>query len=261
MNTLGRYRVQALREQLSGWGGRGAVIGPALVLLIASAFATQSVVGAFWGGLLGVVGGFALLWHGAGQRAVRMALAAWGGERGLAVVDPAPLPERMRWIESTDGEMGPGLTGPFAGADGGIGHYTYVTGSGKDRTEHPFTLAWTDVGVRDGASVSLGPREFGAGLFNGLVGALSSWREVELESVEFERRFALWVSDGTDDVAVRRFFTPAMIARCLDQPPAGRLEIGGGLLCLSVLQHLVEPDDLGAAAAELERWADALRRR
>ncbi len=190
-----------------------------------------------------------------------MALEAWGGDRGLAVVDPAPLPERMRWIDSTDGEMGPGLAGPLAGAEGGIGHYTYTTGSGKDRQEHPYTLAWTEIGVRDAASVSLGPREFGSGLFNGIVGALSSWREVELESVDFEKRFALWVSDGTDDLAVRRFFTPAMIARCLDDPPAGRLEIGAGLLCLSLEDHLIEPDDLGYAAAELERWADSLRRR
>ena len=115
--------------------------------------------------------------------------------------------------------------------------------------------------MRDAASVSLGPREFGSGLFNGIVRALSSWREVELESVDFEKRFALWVSDGTDDLAVRRFFTPAMIARCLDDPPAGQLEIGAGLLCLNLEDHLIEPDDLGYAAAELERWADSLRRR
>ncbi len=167
----------------------------------------------------------------------------------------------MRWVDSTDGEMGPGLAGPFAGGEGGIGHYTYTTGSGKDRQDHPYTLAWTAIGVRDAAAVSLGPREFGSGLFNGIVRALSSWREVELESVDFEKRFALWVSDGTDDLAVRRFFTPAMIARCLDEPPGGRLEIGAGLLCLSLEDHLIEPDDLGYAVTELERWADALRRR
>jgi hypothetical protein len=261
VSTIGHYRMQALRSQLDGWGGRAAVIAPALIFGIGAAFATQSVGGAIFGLLLGAIGGFALLWQGACTRAIRMALEAWGGERGLAVVDPAPLPERMRWIDSTDGAMGPGLAGPLAGAEGGIGHYTYTTGSGKDRQDHPYTLAWTEIGVRDAAAVSLGPREFGSGLFNGIVGALSSWREVELESVDFEKRFALWVSDGTDDLAVRRFFTPAMISRCLDDPPGGRLEIGAGLLCLSLEDHLIEPDDLGYAAAELERWADALRRR
>ena len=156
---------------------------------------------------------------------------------------------------------GPGLAGTFAGGRGGIGHYTYTTGSGKERQDHPYTLAWTEIATRDAASVSLGPREFGSGLFNGVVGALSSWREVELESIDFEKRFALWVSDATDDLAVRTFFTPAMIARCLDHPPSGRLEIGAGVLCLSLQKHLIEPDDLGGAAAELERWADSLRRR
>ncbi len=261
MSTLGRYRKQALRTQLSGWGGRAAIIAPALVIGIAGAFSTQSVAGAFLGIGLGAVGGFTLLWQGATARAIRLALEAWGGNRGLAVVDPAPLPGHMRWIDTTDGKMGPGLAGAFAGADGGVGHYTYTTGSGKDREDHPYTLAWTQIGVRDAAAVSLGPREFGSGLFNGIVGALSAWREVELESVDFEKRFALWVSDETDELEVRRFFTPAMIARCLDNPPIGRLEIGDGLLCLSLEKHLLEPAALDRAAAELERWADALRRR
>ena len=261
MSTLGRYRSQALRGQLAGRGGRAAVIAPALVFGIAAAFSTRAVAGAVAGVVLGAVGGFALLWQGATARAIRLALAAWGADRGLAVVDPAPLPERMRWIEATGGKMGPGLAGPLAGGAGGVGHYTHTTGSGKDRQDHPYTLAWTAIGVRDGASVSLGSREFGSGLFNGLVGALSSWREVELESVDFAQRFALWVSDATDDLAVRAFFTPAMIARCLDQPPTGRLEIGAGVLCLSLKKHLLEPAALDRAAAELERWADALRRR
>lgn len=261
MSTLGHYRRQALGTQLSGWGGRAAIIAPALVIGIAAAFSTRTVAGAIAGVVLGAVGGFALLWQGASARAVRLALEAWGKDRGLAVVDRAPLPERMRWIESTDGEMGPGLTGSIAGGAGGVGHYTYTTGSGKDRTDHPYTLAWTEIAVRPGASVSLGRREFGSGLFTGLVGALSAWREVELESVDFEKRFELWVSDGTDDLVVRSFFTPATIARCLDSPPAGRLEIGGGVLCLSLERHLLEPEDLTDAAAELERWAHALRRR
>ncbi|MDX6378753.1 MAG: hypothetical protein QOE98_3056 [Gaiellaceae bacterium] len=261
MSTLGRYRRQALANRLSGWGGRAAVIAPALVLGIGAAFATRTVGGTLAGVVLGAIAGFAVLWQLASSRAIRLALEAWGTDRGLAVADPAPLPERMRWIDSTDGEMGPGLTGPIAGGEGGVGHYTYTTGSGKDRTDHPYTLAWTEIAVRDRAAVSLGRREFGSGLFTGLIGALSAWREVELESVDFEKRFALWVSDETDDLVVRRFFTPAMIARCLDHPPAGRLEIGAGVLCLSLERHLLEPDDLTDAAAELERWADALRRR
>ena len=92
---------------------------------------------------------------------------------------------------------------------------TYTTGSGKDREEHPFTLCWTRVAAPDRpTAVSLGPRELG-GLFDGILGAFSSWHEVELESVEFEHRFSLWAADRSDELAVRRFFTPLMIARCI----------------------------------------------
>ena len=76
MSTLGHYRMQALRSQLDGWGGRAAVIAPALIFGVGAAFATQSVGGAIFGLLLGAIGGFALLWQGACTRAIRMALEA-----------------------------------------------------------------------------------------------------------------------------------------------------------------------------------------
>jgi hypothetical protein len=210
---------------------------------------------------VGLVGTGSVLWSWAGREAIRRALQAWGTPRGLTPADPAPKPEGMKWVDGTRGKMGPGLTGPLAGADGGLGHFTYTTGSGKDREEHPFTLCWTRVAARDRATaVSLGPREM-AGLFDGILGAFSSWHEVELESVEFEHRFALWAADRSDELAVRRFFTPLMIARCIDEPPLGRLEIAAGVLCLSLATHLVEPAELDQAAAELERWALLLRER
>ena len=43
MSTLGHYRMQALRSQLDGWGGRAAVIAPALIFGVGAAFATRSV--------------------------------------------------------------------------------------------------------------------------------------------------------------------------------------------------------------------------
>jgi hypothetical protein len=260
VSTLNRYRREATRARLRTRTGQALIAGPALLGLVVGALVTRSASGAFWMLLLGLFAGFAVIANRAAAEAVRRALGAWGEPRGLAVVSQAAKPRRMKWIDATRGKMGPGLTGPLAGAVGGLGHYTYTTGSGKDREEHPYTLAWTQVGVADATAVSLGPREMG-GLFDGIMGAFSSWHELELESVEFERRFSLWVADRSDATAVRRFFTPAVIVRCLEQPPAGRLEIGAGVLCLSVERHLVEPDDLDGVAAELARWATMLRMR
>jgi hypothetical protein len=261
VSSVDSFRLQAVKARLRGWRGKALVLGPPLVLLVVVGVAAQSPTAGIYALVLALLGTFGLLWSWAGREAIRRALAAWGTPRGLAAANPAPKPAGMKWVDGTRGKMGPGLTGPLAGGDGGLGHFTYTTGSGKDREEHPFTLCWTRVAAADQpTAVSLGPRELG-GLFDGILGAFSSWHEVELESVEFEHRFSLWAADRSDELAVRRFFTPLMIARCIDEPPLGRLEIAGGILCLSLATHLVEPGDLDQAAAELERWALLLRER
>ena len=254
-----QYRREAVKQRLRTRTGKLLVLGPPLLALFVVGFATSSPGAGAWALVLALLGTFGLVWSRAGSEAIRRALAAWGTPRGLTPANPAPKPAGMKWVDGTRGRMGPGLTGSLAGAEGGLGHFTYTTGSGKDREEHPFTLCWTRVGDGDlVTAVSLGPRELG-GMFDRIVGALSSWHELELESVEFDQRFSLWVADRSDDVTVRRFFTPLVIARCIDEPPLGRLEIAAGVLCLSLATHLVEPDDLDDAAAELERWALLLR--
>ena len=258
-STVDRYRREAVRARLATRGGKALLVVPALVALFGIGFASESPTAGGYALVLVLLATFGLIWARAGTEAIRRALQAWGSGRGLTLADPARKPDGMKWVDATRGKMGPGLAGTLAGADGGLGHYTYTTGSGKNREEHPCTLAWSRVGTGDVVTaVSLGPRELG-GLFDGIVGAFSSWHELELESVEFGRQFSLWVLDRGDDVAVRRFFTPAMIVQCVDRPPAGRLEIAGGILCLSVERHLVEPEDLDDVAAELTRWAALLR--
>ena len=258
-STVDRYRREAVRARLATRWGKALVFGPPLIAVAGIGYTAQSPTAGIYAGILALVGTFGLVWSLAGTAAIRRALAAWGEPRHLTPADPAPKPAGMKWVDAMRGKMGPGLTGTLAGGDGGLGHFTYTTGSGKDREEHPFTLAWSRVGAGDlVTAVSLGPREMG-GLFDGIVGAFSSWHELELESVEFDHRFSLWVADRSDDLAVRRFFTPSVIVQCLERPPAGRLEIAAGILCLSVARHLVEPDDLDAVAAELTRWAGMLR--
>ena len=258
-STVDRYRREAVRARLATRGGKALLLVPALLALVGIGLASMSPTAGVYALVLVLLATFGLIWARAGTEAIRRALQAWGSGRGLTLADPAPKPAGMKWVDATRGKMGPGLTGILAGADGGVGHYTYTTGSGKNREEHPCTLAWSRVGAGDlVTAVSLGPREMG-GLFDGIVGAFSSWHELELESVEFDHRFSLWVADRSDDLAVRRFFTPSVIVQCLERPPAGRLEIAAGILCLSVARHLVEPDDLDAVAAELTRWAGMLR--
>ncbi len=261
MTSLRRHQNALLRESLRTTGGRAALALPALIGLafgIASSAPADNIVLLTLGGaLIGAV----FVWARVRRRAVERALREWGTPLGLTYASRVTLPERTRWLRQTDGKTGVGLTGPLAGAAGGVCHYSYYTGSGKNREEHPATFAFTSIAASDGlASLSLGPRG-GGSLFDGLVGFLSSDREVEMESVEFETRFALWVADTTDEVALRRIFTPAVITGLIDDPPTGRLELAGPMLVTSFQQHLVEPADLDAIAAELERWATAVRPR
>jgi len=258
-STVDRYRREAVRARLANRWWLAFVVLPPLAALVTVGIAASSPTAGIYAMVVALLGTFGLVWWRAGVAAIRRALQAWGSGRGLTLADPAPKPAGMKWVDGVRGKMGPGLTGTLAGGDGGLGHFTYTTGSGKDREEHPFTLAWTRVGSGDlVTAVSLGPREL-HGLFDGILGAFSSWHELELESVEFDRQFSLWVADRSDDLAVRRFFSPAVIVQCLEQPPAGRLEIAAGILCLSVAGHQVEPEDLDAVAAELARWAGMLR--
>jgi hypothetical protein len=255
VTTLGRHHNALLRQSVTTRSGRAALIVPGLIGLAfgiaSSAPADEVVLLTLGGGLIGL----AFVWARVRRRAIELALREWGEPRGFAYEAKPELAARTRWLRQTDGKVGAGLTGPVAGGSGGICHYTYTTGSGKDRDEHPYTLAFAGFAPIPGLpSLSFGARG-GGSMFDGIVGFVSSDREVELESVEFEERFSIWVADETDDLAVRRLFTPAVMTRFLDAPPTSRLELAGPMLLIARDRHLVEPADLDEILAGLEQWA------
>jgi hypothetical protein len=73
------------------------------------------------------------------------------------------------------------------------------------------------------------------------------WQTVELESVEFNRRYLLAVLAGQDPGLVRELFSPALIAWLTREPPAGfSFELNQGNLTVALPGHLGD-------AAELDR--------
>ena len=75
---------------------------------------------------------------------------------------------------------------------------------------------------------------------------------VELESVEFDERFELFVSEQHDANCVRQLFGPSFIVWLTHEPPEGfTFEYGGGKICVSLEGHRED-------ATELEGLIDGL---
>jgi hypothetical protein len=93
----------------------------------------------------------------------------------------------------------------------GQGHVTTYT----EEVKHRHTVLRLVVGAVSGVdTVQLADR--GLGFLNKLTAAFGPSRQVETESVEFNKRFSLMVNDGADQAAVLRIFTPALLVRLIN---------------------------------------------
>jgi len=83
---------------------------------------------------------------------------------------------------------------------------------------------------------------------------------VELESIEFDRRFELFVSERHDANWVRQLFGPSFIVWLTHEPPDGfAFEYGGDTICASLQGHRDSAADLEALLAGLEGVTRAIR--
>lgn len=84
---------------------------------------------------------------------------------------------------------------------------------------------------------------------------LGKWREISLESAEFDRAYALEVLDAQRDAWMLQLFSPAFIAWLTANAPQGLcFEVNSGHLCVAVPRALAraeELDELCAAAAHV----------
>jgi hypothetical protein len=83
---------------------------------------------------------------------------------------------------------------------------------------------------------------------------------IQLESVAFDERFELFVSEQHDANWVRQLFGPSFIVWLTHEPPPGfTFEYGGGTICASLEDHRDDPAELGGLVAGLEGVTRAVR--
>jgi len=162
-----------------------------------------------------------------------------------------------------DADAGPCFTVEVAGCQAEIYEHARVSGTGTARRVDatyvvlrlldPVHLAGID-------QLRLMPRStaYAAGA------AANDRRVVELESVELEQAFFLEAGRGTDDTALHRLFTPALISELLDLAAAKECYLGeyldyawGRVMLAS--GGTIAPSDGPALEATLVRVAPLLR--
>jgi hypothetical protein len=157
----------------------------------------------------------------------------WAGEHGWRYEPSPALPSDVAFCRDKQrAEASDGFEGEMCGLPGLIFNFTYSTfetrtrtvsdGSGGMRTEtyteevkHYHTVLRLSVGAVAGIT-TLQLADRGIGFLDRLKAAFGPSREVETESVEFNRKFSLTVDDGADQAAVLRIFTPALLVRLIN---------------------------------------------
>jgi hypothetical protein len=183
-------------------------------------------------GLIGALAGplvyYLVLRSQASSAAKDLVMHQWAREHGWDYQPSPPLPTDVAFcrdkqrMEATDG-----FSGQICAVPGLIFNFTYSTfetrtttdGQGHTTTyteevKHRHTVLRLVVGAVAGVdTVQLADRRIG--FLNKLTAAFGPSRQVETESVEFDKRFSLMVNDGADQAAVLRIFTPALLVRLI----------------------------------------------
>jgi hypothetical protein len=199
----------------------GIVVAPILVVvgLVAAA--------------AGPIAYYAYLRSQASSAAKAQVMEQWAGEHGWRYEPSPALPSDVAFCRDKQrAEASDGFEGEMCGLPGLIFNLTYSTfetrtrtvsdGSGGMRTEtyteevkHYHTVLRLSVGAVAGIT-TLQLADRGIGFLDRLKAAFGPSREVETESVEFNRKFSLTVDDGADQAAVLRIFTPALLVRLIN---------------------------------------------
>jgi hypothetical protein len=140
------------------------------------------------------------------------------------------------------------MEGTIAGQRATIAHYRYTditrdSEGNRQQTHHDFTtvhLRLPDAVANRFVGVSLSPRSLS---FGAIQDALAHDRKVELESVEFAKRYSLRVVDSQDDIALYELFSPPFV-QLLATSLQVHWEQRGGDLVIWRRNHECEARDL-----------------
>ncbi|MDX6522594.1 MAG: hypothetical protein QOI17_107 [Gaiellales bacterium] len=207
---------------------------PGVAVAIAGAFVSPLVIVA---GLVvavaGPIGYHLALRSQAANAAKEQVMGQWAAEHGWQHLDSPPLPTDVAFCRDKQRMVAAdGFSGPMCDLPGLIFNFTYSTFETRTRTttdangnmhtetyteevKHRHTVLRLTVGAVAGiASLQLADR--GIGFLEKLQAAFGPSRQVDTESVEFNKRFSLTVNDGADPAAVLRIFTPALLVRLIN---------------------------------------------
>ena len=231
-----RYRAarDARMAELTGRPTYRRTLGlctvPGLVVAVIGIFTAPLLI------VVGLVGALAgpLIYHlvlrsQASSAAKDLVMHQWAKEHGWEYQPSPPLPTDVAFCRDKERmEASDGFSGPICDVPGLVFNFTYSTfetrtttdGQGHvstytEEVKHRHTVLRLAVGAVAGVdTVQLADR--GIGFLNKLTAAFGPSRQVETESVEFNKRFSLMVNDAADQAAVLRIFTPALLVRLVD---------------------------------------------
>lgn len=195
-----------------------AAIGGAIGFFAGDRRAAAIAIGVAAGAVAGALLHFAIRMTDASGDAARLYTQDWCTENGCRVIgqfSPAngPHAESGHRRRSSDA-----IEGNLNGLPTVIYNFSYWTRSTDSKghsseSEHPYKILCIHGPPLPVPSMSFGERSAmnRLRLFDKLDAAFTNQRGVELESIEFNKRFDLEIHDKADDVWVRRVFDPATI--------------------------------------------------
>lgn len=206
----------------------GAAIGAAIAGGV-SAGRIDAILGGLAGGaLIGAAAQYVIRSFSATENAADTYRADWCAEHGCVVIetfDPTNGPHHNSGDRQRSSDA---IQGVLSGMPTVLYNFSYWTRdqsskSGSSETEHPFKILCIQGPPLPATSLSFGRRDLfnRLRLFDKIDAAVTSQRNVELESIEFNKTFDLEIDDHADDVWIRRVFDPQTI----DALVKGTLEI------------------------------------
>lgn len=161
------------------------------------------------------------------------------------------------------GARGDGATGALLGElPATLLHSTYSEADGQDSSRDRFTLVVATISeaVAFARNLSCRDRAVQKHLAHTEIARFGDSREVKLESIEFDRRFALQAPPGIDASWLRQLFTPALIDWLASKAPAGFcFELNEGHYCAAIPGHATDASVLDPFLAAADRVAQRIR--
>jgi hypothetical protein len=239
------------------------VIGGALVGGAIGGFGYKELLGVIIGAVIGaLLGGLIhriLVHTNAASAADQAYLKAWCAHHGMTVMGASPA--NGPYADSGHRQRtGIAVQGPLGGMNTLFYNFSYWTksGSGKNEseTEHQFKIMRLTGVELPIARLTIHERGFlnRFSAIDKLQGAMTAERPISLESVAFNEKYDLTISDDADEIWIRRIFDPATIAAVIE----GRMHIPD-LRYYDRAWWWIEPDHLDVAALDMIlKWqADA----